>query len=81
MAKRGDIPAAPRRVEIILEELLVRCAVGIGTGLLFIFLTPLFLGMLSGWWFVAAAGVGFLLGFVGGDVGGAVERRRQRRRR
>lgn len=71
----------PSRIERLTEELLVRIAVGIGTGLLFLFATPLVLGALAGWWFLAPAGIGFVVGFIGGDIVGARRRRRESPRR
>ena len=65
------------RIERWAEDFLVRFAAGIGMGVLFIVVTPLFLGALNAWWFVAAAAVGFVIGFVGGDRFGSMSRRRR----
>ncbi|MBM3495254.1 MAG: hypothetical protein FJX72_13170 [Armatimonadetes bacterium] len=51
------------------EELLVRTAVGIGTAILAVAMTPLLFAVFSLWWYVAAAALGFLVGFIGGGFG------------
>jgi hypothetical protein len=69
MSREPDRYRPMSRTEGCFEELLVRVAVGIFTGLAAIMIIPIVPLGLGGWqWFAGLGGIGFVIGFVGGDI-------------
>lgn len=81
MGRTDSHNESPSRIERWVEEFLVRIISGIGMGVLFLAMTPLLLGALNAWWFVATSALGFVVGFVGADAIGSQSRRTRERPR